>query len=67
MHYLAEFKRIAQKDSRKWNDCSVVLYQGFNESTPYVTWIERNDDGSRSWGHYFNNYDDAIKDFNARA
>lgn len=46
---------------------NVILAKWTNEITPYVTWKYFNGDPqSTSWGHYFNNLNDAVKDFEER-
>lgn len=46
---------------------SAILAKWTNEITPYVTWKYFNGDTrSTSWGHYFNNLNDAVKDFEER-
>ena len=44
-----------------------ILAKWVNEITPYVTWRYFNDDPrSTSWGHYFSNLEDAVKDYEER-
>lgn len=44
-----------------------ILARWTNDITPYVTWRYMDNDPSTTvWGHYFENFEDAEKDFLTR-
>ena len=43
-----------------------VLAHNPKAPSPYVTWKHNSDKNSMYWGHYFEKYSDALRDFNKR-
>ena len=45
----------------------VILALWISETTPYVTWGCNDDTLDCYWGHYFDNFASAVKDFDERS
>lgn len=58
-------KQILAEKPYDNDHCTCVLAHvgGYH---PYVTWVHNRETGGYYWGHYFQTYDEALKDFNSR-
>ena len=57
--------RLASRDHN--SKTIIVLYELPNAPSPYVTWCARKDKPEATfWGHYFQNFVDAVHDYDKR-